>query len=252
MLSLVTERGDVMMRVLCTLLLGLVIVCLAGGVAVSTEAEKADSTSSSGLVYGYGVKLTPPYEFTKSQDGKILYLNGMIYDGPSDIPPKKVTVDAEMLARHELSVRAYEQSELGATYEERLTLLAAVYLSSPLVKKVRKHPQGLYVTWVSDPATEQGVILLEENEKMSDYDLAAFRAELITRFWRTVDSGGMMAFGKDYHVLVPQECVPKTVEQIESVWGGTTREELDIKDTALQNQQFLDDLFQQSEALEGE
>lgn len=230
----------------------LVVVCLAGGVAVSTELEKADSTSSSGLVYGYGVKLTPPYEFTKSEDGKTLYLNGLIYDGPGDTPRQQGTVDEQMLARHELSVEAHEQAELGETYEERLERLAAIYRSSPLVKAVRRHPQGLYVTWVSDPDTEQGVMLLRENQKTSDYDLATFRDELITRFWRIVNSGGMVAFGRKYHILVPSNVTPKTLEQIEHLQRGTLRERLDVKGTALENKQFLDDLYRESENLEVE
>ena len=218
------------------------MVCLVSGVALSTEEVVVDSTSSPGLVYGYGAKLGPPYEFTVSEDSKTLYLNGLIYDGPGDTRPSEVTVSEEMRVRHELSEKAHMQSELGATYDERLAHLAAAYISSPLVKSVRKDSVTIYVRWASNPDIEQGVMLRREEQKL-DFDVVAFREELIDRFWQIVNAGGMVAFGKDYHVLVPAACVPKTIEQIERIRRGEPPERLDVVNTALQNRRFLGDLY---------
>ena len=62
----------------------------------------------------------------------------------------------------------------------------------------------------------------------------------------------MVAFGKKYHIFVPANLVPKTVEQIELVLRGTPRKGLDVMDTALRNGDFLDDLYRESEGAEGE
>jgi len=236
-----------MMRVLCTSLLGLVIVCLAGGVALSTELEKADPASSSGLVYGYGVKLTPPYEFTKSEDSKTLYLNGVVYAGPDDKEPPDIQVTEEARAQYDLSVRAGEESNKGKTYDERLALLAAAYISSPLIESVRKHPSGLYVTWASDPE-ELYVINMPPEDDRPEFTREMFWENLQNRFWRTVDSGGMLAFGKGYEVSVPADLVAKTIEQIELVQRGTPREQLDTEGTALKCHRFLEDLYGASES----
>jgi hypothetical protein len=251
MLSVVTGRGDVMMRVLCAVLLGLVVVCLAGGVAVSTEVEKPDSVSSSGVVYGYGVELTPPYEFTKSEDGKTLYLNGMVYAGPGDKEPPDIQVTEEARAKHELGVEAYEESKKGATYNERLARMAATYISSPLVTSVHKYSQGLYVRWASDPDDEEVITLLRE-EKTPEFDRAALWQQMKSSFWHTVNSGGMVVFGEKYHIFVPSNLVPKTLDQIARVREATPRDQLDVTETPLRNQRFLDDLYRGCNGVEEE
>ena len=228
---------------ICT---GLLTLCLVSGVALSTEEAAVGSTSSSGLVYGYGARLGPPYEFAESEDGKTLYLNGLVYYGPGDTPPPEVTVTEGIRAEHELSVRAYEESKKGTTYDERLALLAAAYISSPLITSVRKWTGGLYVRWASSP-DEDYVIVLPLEEETPDFDRAAFWEEQISKFWRIVDSGGMVVFGKKYHIVVPANLVPKTVEQIERVRRGTPREGLDTRETALRNTHFLDDLYREHE-----
>jgi hypothetical protein len=251
MLSVVTGRGDVMMRVLCAVLLGLVVVCFAGGIALSADPAGADSVSSSGVVYGYGVKLTPPYEFTKSEDGKTLYLNGLIYAGPGDEETPEVTVTEDVRAEHELSMRAYEESKKGATYDERLARLAATYTSSPLVESVRKHGEGLYVRWASNPGDEY-VITLQREEERPDFNRDAFWQKQISRFWRIIDSGGMVVFGEKYHIFCPDSSVPKTLDQIARVRRGVSREDLDTRDTPLIDHNFLEDLYREGESAERE
>jgi hypothetical protein len=251
MLLVTIERGDVMMRVLCIVLLGFLIVCLAGGVAVSTEVEKPDSTSSLGLVYGYGVKLTPPYDFTKSEDGRILYLNGLIYAGPDDKEPLDIKITEEERAQYDLSVRAGEESKKAKTPDERRALLAAVYISSPLVTAVRKQGHCVYVRWASDPENEYVINMPPEDER-PEFTRAAFWEQLKNSFWRTVNSGGMVVFGKKYHIFVPANLVPKAVAQIELVRRGAPRERLDKRDTPLIDHNFLDDLYRENENAEEE
>ena len=137
------------MRRLWAICAGFLIVCLVSGVAAATEEGKADSASSPGLVYGYGVKLSRPYEFTKSEDGKTLYLNGLIYDGPGDKEPPAVAVTEEIRAMHELNVKALEESRDCATEDDRLARMAAVYRSSPLVESARHDSHRVYVKWVA-------------------------------------------------------------------------------------------------------
>ena len=239
------------MRRLWAICAGFLIVCLVSGVAAATEVDKADSTSSPGLVYGYGIKLSRPYEFTESEDGKTLYLNGLIYAGPDDKQPPEITETVTPSAKHQLSVRAYEESKKGATYDERLARLAAAYISSPLVEAVQKYSQGIYVRWASDPDIEY-VINMPPEEQRPEFDRSTFWEQLMTSFWRTVDSGGMVAFGRKYHIFVPDSGVQKTLEQVELVRRGTPREQLDTRDTPLRNQDFLDDLYRESEGAEEE
>lgn len=240
------------MRVLCTSLLGLVIVCLAGGVAVSTDLEKADPASSSGLVYGYGVKLTPPYEFTKSEDRKTLYLNGMVYAGPGDKEPSDIEVTEEARAAHELNVRAGEEAKKGTTYADRLARMAAVYRSSPLVESVRRDSHRVYVKWVAYQH-EMGFGLMERLlDERSEFDRNTFWEKLKSSFWHTVDSGGMVVFGEKYHIFCPESSVPKTLEQIEHVGAGRPRDQLDVIETPLRNQRFLDDLYRRREGSKDE
>jgi hypothetical protein len=250
------------MRSLLTILLlslAIMITALqAAGEVPSSDGDSGESSGRSatpveeanlsdplpGLVYGYGVELERPYVFTESEDGKTLYLNGLIYDGPGEEPPPKITVTETVRSEHELSVRAFEQSNQGVTYADRLELMADVYRSSPLVKNVRKFAQGLYVTWTSYPDEEEEIILTRED---SAFDLAAFRETLVAEFWQTVSRGGMIAFGKNYHVSVPPRHLPKTVEQMRLIQSGAPRDSLDVMNTALQNKRFLEDLYQQSE-----
>jgi hypothetical protein len=252
MLSVVTERGDVMMRVLCAVLLGLVVVCLAGGIALSADPAGADSVSSSGVVYGYGVKLTPPYEFTKSEDGKTLYLNGLIYAGPGDKEPPEVTITDEIRAMHELNERALEEAGKGTTEYARLARMAAVYRSSPLVESVRRDSHRVYVKWVAYPY-EMGFILMEPPGcEKPEFDRDTFWEKQISRFWRIIDSGGMVVFGEKYHIFCPDSSVPKTLDQIARVRRGVSREDLDTRDTPLIDHNFLEDLYREGESAERE
>ena len=240
-----------MMRVLCTVFVGLLVVCLMGGVAVSTEEEKADSASFSGLVYGYGVKLAPPYEFRESEDGKTLYLNGLVYAGPGDKEPPDIQVTEQARAIYALSTEAREESEKASTHDERLTRMAAVYRSSPLVESVRQDSHSLHITWLAYPDMDFAVILTPEDE-IPDFDREAFWEKQISRFWRIIGSGGMVVFGEKYHIFCPDSSVPKTLDQIERIRRGVSREDLHTRDTPLRNQRFLDDLYREGESIEGE
>ena len=210
----------------------------------AADIDTVQSEPPPGLVYGYGAQLRAPYVFSESEDGKTLYLNGIIYVGPGEGPPPEITVTETVRSQHELNVRAFEQSKRGVTYEDRLEILADVYRSSSLVKDVRKFAQGVYVRWESHPNEEEEVILSRED---SAFDLAAFHQKLIAEFRQTVSSGGMIAFGKNYHIYVPAKRLPKTVEQVEIIQGGAPRESLDVMNTALQNKRFVEDLYRQTE-----
>ncbi len=240
------------MRRLWAISMGILILCfVSGGVGsvVSCSSDKAetgraDSLASQGPVFGFGVQLTKPYTFTSSEDSKTLYLNGLVYDGPGEEPPPQITVTESMRTKHELSVRAFEDSKQGTTYEERLARMTAVYLASPLVKSVRGFAQGIFVKWASDPDREEEVILPREE---GHFDLAAYRERLVADFWRTINSGGMIAFGRNYHICVPAKRLPKTLEQVKLIQSGKEQEQLDVAGTALQNRRFLEDLYSLSD-----
>jgi hypothetical protein len=251
MLLELRQGGDIKMRRLWAVCAGFLIVYLVLGVAASAEDGKADSTSSPGQVYGYGIKLSRPYEFTESEDGRTLCLNGLIYAGSDDNETAEVTVTEEARAEYEVSIRAGEESRKGKTYDERMARLAAAYISSPLVEAVRKHGQCVYIRWASDPENEY-VIDMPSEEDGPEFDRTVFWEQLMSSFWHTVNSDGMVAFGKKYHVFVPANLVPKTVEQIELVRRGTPRERLDVVETAVRNRRFLDDLYRVSQGVEGE
>jgi hypothetical protein len=199
-----------------------------------------ESAEPWGLVYGYGVRMEAPYIFTRSGDGKTLYLNELIYDGPGEGPPPEITVTAAAVSRHELAVSAYEYSRQAGIYEERIARYAEALRQSPLVERVREFEQGVYITWRSSPEVEEEAIIPREE---SQFDLQGFQQSLVSRFEHTVGSGGMIAFGKRYHVYVPRVRLPKTLQQIDLVQSGAGQDQLDTGSTALQNKSFLRDLF---------
>jgi hypothetical protein len=192
-----------------------------------------------GLVYGYGKRLERPYIFIESDDGRTLYLNDLVYDGPAESTPPEIVVTETVRSQHELSVMAYEYSKRARTYEERRAIYAEVLRGSDLVKDVKEFSQGVYVTWRSSPDEEEVIIPSEE----SHFDLAEFRRRLISEFRATVDSGGMIAFGERYHIHVPPGRVAATVEQLERLRSGAGPEEIDIGTTILRNRNFLNDLY---------
>jgi hypothetical protein len=242
------------MRRLSAICAGFLILFSVSGVAASTDTDEgtADSTSSPGLVYGYGIKISRPYEFTESEDGKTLYLNGLIYAGPGDKEPPPVTVADEILAQHELNVRALEEARKGTTDYGRLARMASAYIHSPLVESVRKDSHSVYVKWVSSPHEMRFFLMPLSGLETTAFDRAAFWEQLEASFWRTVNSGGMVVFGEKYHIFVPDSGVQKTLEQIELVRRGTSREGLDTRGTPLRNQRFLDDLYGETDAVDGE
>ena len=245
-----------MRSLLAVCLLGLVLICVGPratgevidsdkGIAespgeVAPATTDPDAAELQGLVYAYGTKLAGPYVFTESEDGKTLYVNGLIYVGPGEGPPPDITVTVTVRSQHELNVRAADQATRGAEYEDRLEILASVYRSSPLVRSVRKFSQGVYVTWASYPDDEEEIILPREE---SQFDLEAYMQGLVAEFHRIVESGGMVVFGKNYHIYVPRVRSAKTVHQIRLVEDGAPRESLDVMNTALQNKRFIEDLY---------
>jgi hypothetical protein len=213
------------------------------GSTSSHKAASAPPRQPPGAVYGYGVRLDWPYTFTESEDGKTLYLNGLVYDGPGVRPPPEITVTETVRSEHELSVRAYEACRLAETHSERKAIYARILRESDLVVDVREFSQGVYVTWRSSPEDEEEVIIPRED---SQFDLEEFRRRLVSEFWDTVNSGGMIAFGERYHIRVPPGRVSKTVEQINLVRSGASRDQLGASDAALQNEHFLDDLYEKA------
>lgn len=210
------------------------------GAEVLASIGGGESDEALGLVYGYGVELEPPYVFTRSDDGKTLYLNGLIYDGPGEGPPPDITVTETAVSRHELAVSASEYSRQAETYEERVAMYAEALRQSPLVARVREFEQGVYITWRSSPEYEEEAIVPREEP---EFDLEEFQRSLMSHFQDTVGGGGMIAFGSRYHVYVPPVRVPKTVEQISLVKSGAGEDQLDTASTALQNESFLRDLY---------
>lgn len=211
-----------------------------------TAGRAADSIRLSigpGLVYGYGTRLDTPYVFNLSGDGRTLYLNGLIYDGPGEAPPPQIEVTQTARSRHELSMLAYEQSKRGRTYEERKAIYADVLRGSDLVQAVREFSQGVYVTWRNSPDYEEEVIIPKEESRL---DLKAFQESLISQFRTTIESGGMIVFGDDYHMHIPPSRVSDTLEQLERIRLGARRDQLDVVGTPLQNQRFLSDLYKES------
>jgi hypothetical protein len=219
----------------------MVLPSACGRPGASRDGQHAEQ--GPGLVYAYGKKIEGPYVFRASEDGNTLYLNDLVYSGPGEAPPPKIEVPETVRLEHELSVRAHEESKRAKTYEERIAIYADVLRSSELVIAVREFSQGVYVTWRSSPDEEEEVILPREE---SQFDPAEFRMRLISEFWNTVNSGGMIAFGKRYHIYVPAVRVPKTVKQIELIRSGASRDQLDVMGTALQNDRFRDDLYLQA------
>jgi hypothetical protein len=205
-------------------------------------ADSLDLGDTPGLVYGYGTRLDTPYVFTLSADGKTLYLNGLVYDGPGEIPPPEIEVTQTARSRHELSMQAYEQSRRGRTYEERKAIYADVLRGSDLVQTVREFSQGVYVTWRTSPDCEEEVIIPREE---SGLDLVAFQESLISQFRKAIESRGMIAFGKNYHIHIPPSRVPETLAQVERIRAGVRRDQLDIVGTPLQNEQFLSDIYKE-------
>jgi hypothetical protein len=219
----------------------LVLASACGPPRASRDSRRPEQ--GPGLVYAYGRKLEGPYIFRASEDGNTLYLNDLVYSGPGEAPPPKIEVPETVRLQHELSVRASEESRRAETYEERKAIYADVLRGSELVISVREFSQGVYVTWRSSPDEEEEVILPKEE---SQFDPAEFRIRLISEFWNTVNSGGMIAFGRRYHIYVPAMRVPKTVKQIELIRSGASRDQLDVRSTALQNDRFLDDIYLQA------
>jgi hypothetical protein len=233
---------------LCLTLIVLAFSCgPAGPSRDSPLPADYSSADRSGVVYGYGKKLERPYTFTESEDGKTLYLNGLVYEGPGESPPPEIEVTETVRLQHELSVMASEQSKQARTYDERKAIYADILRQSPLVENVRDFEQGVYVTWRSSPGDEEEVIIPREE---SQFDLAAYRRQLTSEFWNTVNSGGVIAFGKRYHIHVPAGRVAKTMEQIQLIRSGASRDRLDVRGTALQNQRFLDDLYREGTQLD--
>jgi hypothetical protein len=196
---------------------------------------------SAGVVYGYGARLDGPYVFTRSEDGRTLYLNGLIYDGPGEEPPPQIEVTEEAQSRHELAVKAHEHSRRGRTYEERKAIYADVLRTSELVQAVREFSQGVYVRWRASPEHEEEVIIPREE---SQFDLEEFQQSLISHFWKTVNSGGMVAFGKGYHIHVPPGRMQETLEQLEQILAGGPCDTIDVVGTPFQNERFLSDLYE--------
>jgi hypothetical protein len=209
--------------------------------APTAPAESSAVKTGPGLVFGYGARLEEPYVFTRGDDGRTLYLNGLIYDGPGDAPPPQIEVTEVARSRHELAVKAHEHSRRGRTYDERKAIYADVLRRSELVQAVREFPQGVYVRWRESPEHEEEVIIPREE---SQFDLEEFQQGLISQFRKTVNSGGMIAFGKGYHIYVPPGRVQGTLEQLERIRAGGPRDTIDVVGTPLQNEKFLSDLYE--------
>jgi hypothetical protein len=208
--------------------------------AVMTE-DSVLSNSELGPVFAYGRQLTRPYTFSFSEDARRLYLNGYFFSGATDtiIPKREVSETAR--AEYELRVRADEAMKQGKTFEETLAIYAEVLRSSPLVNKVRIDRSWIYVTWASWPDEEEEIIIPRDK---GHFDLKESLEQDIAHFWSVVGRGGMIAFGRDgYHMSGPPSGVPKTLEQIELIRHGTPRDQLDVTDTALWLDDFLEDLY---------
>ena len=200
-------------------------------------------------MFAYGVQLARPYTFSFSEDARRLYLNGYFFHGATDTIIPKIEISETARTHHELCVRAGEAMKQGKTFEETLAIYAEVMRSSPLVERVRISHPWIYVTWVSWPDEEEEIIFSRADNQ---FDLAAYLERLVAEFRQTVGRGGMIAFGKNYHISVPPSRLPKTVEQINLVQSSAPRESLDVMNTALQNKRFLEDLYHRSEDRRGE
>lgn len=240
------------MRWIGGLCISLLLFGLVNGVASSAEADAPDSSSLTGLVYGYGLKLSRPYEFTKSEDGKTLYLNGLVYAGPGDKQPPEITITEEARAIYDVVLRANEKARQGTTEDDRLARMAAVFRSSPLAESVRQDSHEVHVKWRMYPDEMAFVLMAPFGDGRPDLDRDAFWEKQISRFWWIIDSGGMVVFGERYHIFCPDSSIPKTVKQIERVRRALPRESLDTQDTPLSNQDFLDDLYRESDRAEEE
>jgi|GEM_PF-3024382 len=208
--------------------------------AIMTE-DSLISNSEIGPVFAYGRQITRPYTFSFSDDGRRLYLNGYFFSGAKDTIMPKIEVSEAARTHHELSVRAQEAMKQGKTFEETLAIYAQVLRSSPIVKGVRVSHPCIYVTWASCPEDE--VVIIIPREK-GHFDLKEALEQDIAHFWSVVRRGGMIAFGRGgYHLSGPPSGVPKTLQQIELIRHGTPRDQLDVTDTALWLDDFLEDLY---------
>jgi len=202
-----------------------------------------------GPVFAYGVQLARPYTFSFSEDARRLYLDGYFFGGATDTIIPKIEVSETSRAEFELCLRAGEAMKQGKTFEETLAIYAEVMRSSPLVERVRISHPWIYMTWASWPDEEEEIIIPRED---SQFVLAAYLERLVAEFRYTVCSGGMVAFGRNYHVSVPTNRLPETIEQINLIRSSAPRESLDVMNTALQNKRFLEDLYHRSEDRMGE
>jgi len=194
-----------------------------------------------GPVFAYGVRITRPYTFNFSVDGRRLYLNGYFFNGATDTTVNEIEVSEATREEHGLAVRAGEAMKQGKTFEETLAIYAEVLRMSPLTSEVRISYPCVYVTWASSPDDEEEVIIPREKLYV---DLGEALTQDIAHFWSAVRGGRMIAFGRGgYHLSVPSDMVPKTLEQIERIRRGIRREQLDLTSTGLWVDDFQEDLY---------
>ncbi len=214
---------------------------MAGASSGTQNADASEKLARLGLVFAYGCRVYPPYAFNGA-DTDTLFLNGYSYSptlskrGES----RAIRMSETCRTQHQLDATALGLCRNGQDRAERVRIYVDTLRASPLVDSVRLVGDSVYMRW--DGEVEEEEVVLPWNDSL--FDRAAFHEILIEEFWRTVGSGGLVAFGERYHVLSPRDCVAQIRHLLERIALGEYPTVEDVRDTALEDTRFLTDLWE--------
>lgn len=218
-------------------------------VCLSTQACADRDPGGQGIVYAYGYKLDPPYDFS-NVGGDTLFLNGVPYRpkrgarayDAGELEDLRAGMLNDAQSTHEfnqrLSTKARSMYESGATLEECIQFYADVYDSLPDVGSVKKTAKGIIVEY-KDGVKEEIIVSFK---KGSPPDRRSVHEDLIKRFMKTINDGGMVAFGVidglQYELHTPKWQLEKTNKLLGKLAEGQRLTSDDVLDTPLSNEAF--------------
>jgi hypothetical protein len=233
------------------LVVALMAVFFAGTVAIQQSQNDVDTL---GVVYAYGVRLSPPYQFTGA-GGDTLYLNGHPFvPQRSPVSPSlarelsKIPEPqrSELLKRsHEdwlFEKQAYDSVKTmydsGVPYEDCLEAYAEIFRTHPHVKSVSIVSHGISLIYDNGDCAQAELSF----DAIAPIDRRAQQQSVMDRFWRTITAGGMVAFGAtevgSYELHTPHSQLQKTFEQFAKLEKGEELSTADVRDTPLSNAEF--------------
>jgi hypothetical protein len=229
-------------------ILSLLFVVAFCNAAVAQSPSTYDVQRECGPVY-YAGKLIVEAEFGFTDDGDTLYFAGRPF-----YPTRKVTAQQHQKSRnpipvtwdskswHALSCQADQVTKSHLDKSEGLNAFTQLYLNSGLVDpdSLKTFSNGISVFRLD---VQMWTDIFYES---SDSGTPPTKEELFAwwqkQFWSVVESGGLFAWGEDYHVHSPVERIEQITVGIEKMERGEELVYADVQHTALNSSEFRRDL----------